>query len=161
MLANRIMNEKIPIYRPPNYTVAGFAALLCFLKQRVQVDWEELMLLFLRELDVQSGALALWQELLMYLHLFGVQKSRQIDVINNARLNPIMETGVLSRTIVPETIGLIVTVPRQSLRPIFLKSLDNIETSLYSILDSCILERRSISTYIHVRPTCLRKINRQ
>lgn len=110
MLANRIMNEKIPIYHPPNYTLTNITILLRFLKQRMQVDWEKLMPLFLRELDAQSDSLIMWHELLMYLHLFEIQKSHQIDIINRAQPNSIMEIEVLSRPILPETINLIIII---------------------------------------------------
>ena len=128
MLPTRILVEKIPIYRPPNYTVASFALLLRFLQHRVQVDWEEVMPYFFRELDIQPGALLLWQELLMYLHLFGVQESHQIDVINSAHPSPIRETGVLSRTTLPETVGLIITVPRQNLITLYQKAINGTGT---------------------------------
>jgi MYND finger len=127
MLANRIMDQRIPIYRAPCYTPASFAVLLRFLKQRVHVKWEELWPAFLRELDSQPGAILMWQELLMYCHLFGVQESYGIYAINEAQLCPIRQNGVLSRPVLPDAIALVITIPRRRLQPIYNKALRDVE----------------------------------
>lgn len=127
MLANRIMDQEIPIYRAPCYTPASFAVLLRFLKQRVHVKWEELWPAFLRELESQPGATLMWQELLMYCHLFGVQQSCGIDAINETQLHPVRQNGVLSRSVLPEAIAIVITIPRRRLQPIYNKVLRDVE----------------------------------
>jgi hypothetical protein len=59
----------------------------------------------------------------MYLHLFGVKKSHQIEIINAARPDPLERLGVLSRTTsLPETIALVITIPRRELEPLYRKA---------------------------------------
>jgi MYND finger len=115
MLATRIQNVNVPIYRAPNYTVAGFAVFLRFLKQRVIVDWEEVFPIFRSEVIFQPGVSLMWEELMIYCYLFGICHSTCIDEVNSRRPSPLRSSGVLAQYPLPEVLAAVITIPRECL----------------------------------------------
>jgi hypothetical protein len=115
MLASRIQNANIPIYRPPSYTVASFALFLRFLQQRVNVSWDDTVKWLMEELTFYSGFLLMIYELRIYFHLFGVCElglAAAIDPLPPALHD---KSPVLARHPLPETIAIVVSIPRDTL----------------------------------------------
>ncbi|KAL9635457.1 MAG: hypothetical protein Q9164_003443 [Protoblastenia rupestris] len=121
------------------YTRAGMVALLRLAKSRIDVDWDNLICLFLdkvesdRTLIVGSNSL---QELYMYLHLFSVWTSdvmtkdpRQLNQATSLGLRSTnADRGLLASDKLPSIIHLVLVVPRQKLEVFTKKNLDEVGT---------------------------------
>ena len=111
--------------KPHHYTRASFAALLAFLKPRISVNWDQIISLFIEELQrPPRSAKALCADLEAQLHFFGVFTTT-VFTPSTFRLHDVWDsfpsTGVLSLKNPPATTIAVLSVPRRLLQPIYQK----------------------------------------
>ena len=130
---------KVSIPKLPHYTRSSYAALLAFLKPRISVNWEHLMLCLLRHIEMDRQlmiGLNSVQDLFLQLHLFGAFTrfpfDEEVDGLRIPGYPPLLTyrptRGVLKHKNPPKLTCLIVTVPRSKLRALYDKAVKNEQT---------------------------------
>ena len=112
---------------PPRHSASSFAAFLAFLKTRWHVDasfidhFNEIILHELPNLKEKSTAV----DLFLQLDLFGISTKNPYQQAIEAVLSSSPDHVALMRESPPKITGIVITVPRRKLRPIYKTCVDN------------------------------------
>ena len=112
---------------PPRYSASSFAAFLAFLKTRWHVDpsfidhFNELILHELRSLKEKNTAV----DLFLQLDLFGISTKNPYQEAIEAVLTSSPDHVAHMRESPPKITGIVITVPRRKLRPLYKACVDN------------------------------------
>lgn len=128
---NQVASSKIAIIVPePHYTRRSFAALLAFLKPRLNIDFERLMSALGGKIGQDNNLRVGYQnqeDLYLQLHLLGVYSTFPFDCETYpdfVTYGPHNDLGILKREDPPNVVCLVVTIPRSKLALIYEKCVD-------------------------------------
>jgi hypothetical protein len=113
MVAARIWSEDVRIYRAPNYNMGGFASFLRFLMNRIHANWSDVMRFLLVTIQRKPGVSFMWEELLVYLHLYGVQEYPVASALH-LMPTPHLQVHPGESTRLSNAVTMIVSIPKRS-----------------------------------------------
>jgi hypothetical protein len=111
MFPNIFTPDGIPVVEPQRYTVASFAALVAFFRERMNVKWDQFVSELIKEIESRHSTDHVRKEISVYFHLYGIRSVPSSDF----RLTS-QGTGVLGNGNCAVVIALVVTIPRKQLQ---------------------------------------------
>ena len=111
MFPNIFTPDGIPVVEPQRYTIASFAALVAFFRERMNVKWDQFVSELIKEIESRNSTHRVRQEIFMYFHLYGIRSRPPSGFRSTSQ-----RTDILANWNRPVVLALVVTVPRKPLQ---------------------------------------------
>jgi MYND finger len=118
-----------------NYTILSFVVLVAFLKRRLCTQWSDALKTFMNNKRDMSGMTDFVEELETQMHLFGLYSGFQFSakaLEDGANVVRQPTRGVLALVDPPVVTCVVLTVPRQRLRPLYEKCITSMRNGDYA-----------------------------